>query len=328
MANEDSEGPRLAERARSVIWAIPLVFALAEVLAHATMASRVPSEQDWQQASAFIRARLRPRDQVLVAPSWADPLLREHLGETLGIERAGSLDLESWNRVWVVSLRGRRPDSLARRVPADHRRFGELAVQRYDLGRSPVLFDFVAHWTEAEATLVEQGGDRLCPRSVAAPRGGGLGQGDYWPTDRMSCDPQRPWIWFAPTINEDLDLALRYCLFQHPAGPEPFRVTYRDVPLGERLVVDADIYYENERSEMHGFVPFELRVLIDGRDVGTLRHMDGQGRKRMVIETQSPSANPWTRADVTFETTTVDPHFRGICWSGSTRTAPRPEVSP
>lgn len=325
MAKQEFVGPSFGERARGMLWLLPLLLAAAELLGHVTMRSRVPSRRDWWQASRFVATELRDRDQVLVAPAWADPLLREHLGGRLGVRRSAELDLEPFDRVWVVSLGGHDVPSLVAHPPLRTHTFGNLTVDLHALGPSPVLYDFVSHWTDAKVAYVQNGAEHQCTRQVAAPRGGGLGQGAFWPGDRVVCDPQRPWMWFAPTVNEDRDLALRRCLFQHPSGPEPVRATYRDVPLGSRIVIDADIYYENERNEIHGLVPFELRVLVDGVDVGTLRHFDGNGRKRMIIETGAPSADPWRRGTVTVETSSVDPNLRTICWSGSTRLPAREE---
>ncbi len=322
---ELASGPSFAERARGMLWLVPLMVAAMELAGHAATRMRVPARGDWEQAAAYVGAQLRERDQVLAAPAWADPLLREQLGERLGIRRVGELDLEPFDRVWVVSLGGHVPDALQGRVPVYQRRFGELTVAPYRLGPSPVLHDFVTHWAEAEVSFTRDGVESRCARQIAAPRGGGLGQGAYWPRDRVVCDPQRPWMWFGPTVNEDRDLALRRCLFQHPSGPEPVSATYRDVPLGERFVVDADIYYENERNEIHGSVPFELRVLVDGVDAGTMRHLDGQGRKRMVVQTQPPGSDPWRRGTIRVEVTSHEPSLRTVCWSGSTRGPQRPE---
>lgn len=317
------QSPSIGERARGAIWLVPLLIAAAELVGHATMRARVPSPGDWDRAGAFVRAELGPRDQVVAAPTWTEPLMRQRLGRELGLARVGDLNLEPYERVFVTSIRGHLQPELARRDPDATTRFGEVTVFRYDLGPSPVLYDFVANLERAEVTRVVGDAYLPCPHVTVPPRGGGLGQGPYWPADRFVCDPQRPWLFVARTVNEDRDLGLRTCIWQHPQGTEPIRATFRDVPLGERLVLEADIYYEHERNEVHGPIPFEVRVRIDGHDAGTMRHLDGQGRKRMVIVTGDRAGARARRGTVEVETTTVEPHLRTICWSGSTRLAAR-----
>jgi len=316
------QSPSIGERVRSAAWLLPLLFAAAELIGHTTMRARVASRDDWRRAGVYVRDHLGPRDQVIAAPSWADPLMRAELGGRLGLDRVGVLDLEPFDRVFVVSIRGHAPDSLGTRPPESTHTFGGVTVARHDLGPSPVLYDFVAHAAEARVERVADGVTTPCPLVRLPERGGGLGFGPYWPEERFLCDATRPWLFVARTVNEDRDLGLRTCLWQHPQGAEPIRAIFSDVPLGERIVIDADIYYEHERSEVHGGIPFEVRVLVDGTDVGTMRHVDGQGRKRIVITT--PGSAEGRRGTVTVETTTDMPHLHTICWSGSTRRAPRP----
>lgn len=310
------QSPSIGERVRSAIWLIPLLFALAELLGHAVMRGRVATDDDWRRAGEYVRPRIGPRTQVLAAPDWVEPQMRRELGDVLGLDRVGSLDLAPFDRVYLLSVRGHLPPTLEGRAPVGVRRFGEVTVARFELGPSPMLYDFVAHLEDARVERIVDGVAAPCPSVRVPGRGGGLGFGPYWPEERFVCDAERPWLFVAKTVNEDRDLRLRTCVWQHPQGDEPIRVTFPDVPLGARIVFDADIYYEHERNEVHGPVPFELRVAIDGHDVATMRHFDGQGRKRMVVASPGGAR----RGAVSIETTTANPHLRTICWSGRTET--------
>jgi len=311
------QSPSIGERVRSAVWLVPLLFAVAELLGHGVMRSRVATDDDWRRAGDYVRPRIGPRTQVLAAPDWVEPQVRRELGAALGLDRVGSLDLAPFDRVYLISIRGHLPPSLERRAPAGVRRFGEVTVARYELGPSPMLYDFVAHLDGARVERLVDGVPTRCPAVRVPGRGGGLGFGPYWPEERFVCDPVRPWLFVAKTVNEDRDLRLRTCVWQHPQGEEPIRVTFPDVPLGTQMIFDADIYYEHERNEVHGPVPFELRVAIDGRNVATMHHLDGQGRKRMIVRPPAGVA----RGAVSIETTTANPHLRTICWSGRTERA-------
>ena len=70
--------------------------------------SRVPPEDDWIAAAALVRAQLESNDAITVAPAWADPLLRLHLGDRMNAKLSGRSDLAAFERLWVLSIRGRR----------------------------------------------------------------------------------------------------------------------------------------------------------------------------------------------------------------------------
>ncbi|MFO0696591.1 MAG: hypothetical protein U0230_23685 [Polyangiales bacterium] len=318
--------PHAGAFVRRYVWLVPLVVAMVEVLGSATVHSRIPEDGELRQAAEFVRARFRDGDQILSAPGWIEPRVRLALGDRISLSMAGAIDLDRYTRVWVVSARGRRAAGVPSRPPELARSFGHVRVERWDLGPSPVLYDLGENVLSAEVVLVEHGAERPCPVVDAPVQQGGLGTGPIWPSRRHVCDAARPWLWVAPTVNEDLDLRLRRCVWQHPNGREPMRATFHDVPLGDRVVLDADIYAEHERDELRG--PFEVRVLVDGRTAGLLVHRDGEGRKRIVASTTTPGGDPHRRGTIAIETTAADPGLRTVCWSAVVEAGPSREVVP
>ena len=118
----------------------------------------------------------------------------------------------------------------------------------------------------------------------------------------------------------DLELQARRCIWQHPAGPEPVRAVFEDVPIGERLVVRAGVDYQVARRRTHS--PVTLVVSIDDVIVGELVHRDEDGWSGLDIDT---SDRVGRRATVRFESTAVDPTARLFCYSASTQTGRRGE---
>ena len=151
------------------------------------------------------------------------------------------------------------------------RRSARWRILRWDLTPEPVLYDFVAHVREARVTIA----DRPCRWQTGRPRGGGLGQGPMQPGARHQCDARRSWLWVGATVQEDLELLPRHCIWQHPAAPEVIAATFEDVPLGDRVVLAGDIYYEHERMLEHG--PVEVALYLDGVPLGRMIHRDGDG---------------------------------------------------
>jgi hypothetical protein len=299
---------------RGAWWLVFLGLAAAELIGHWVVRARVVPDEDWARAAAVVRAEHRPGDLIVAAPEWADPLVRRELGDRISLEDAGRSDLAQHERLWVLSIRGHRPEVAPDAPPTLNRQVGRVRVLRWDLEPSPVLYDFTEHVEEARVTIRAGGEDRPCPwRRTGRPRGGGLGAGPITPGERHVCDPRRGWLWVGTTILDDLDLRPRYCIWQHPAGPEPIRATFPDVPLGERLVLYGDLYYEHERHREHG--PVHVAVRVNGEVVGRMVHRDGDGWKRMVAATGGRGA----RGEVTVEVTAPNPHLRTFCWAATTR---------
>jgi hypothetical protein len=285
--------------------------AVFELVAHPLIRAATPSDESWQAASAFVRAHYQPTDRIVAAPSWADPIVRNHLGDLLSLRMAAPSDLAGIERVWEVSIRG----ATTRDEPAAlEEHFDGVRVRMWPVSTDEVLYDFVENVEHAQVDVAAAGGSRACPWTIDRPEGGGLGRGPMPPQGRFVCDPKRPWLWVGATVLQDLDLQPRRCIWQHPSGTDPVRVTFPDAQLGDRFVVRAGIDYDRERWRIYS--PVTLRIWIDDRLAGELVHHDGDGWSGIEIDT---SALDLERAEVRFETTADDPTARLFCWSASTR---------
>lgn len=315
-----------APRWASPWWLAFLGLAFAEVVALTVRVSRVPPEDDWATAAALVRSRFESSDAITVAPSWADPLLRLHLGDRISAKLAGRADLASFERLWVLSIRGQRAPEAPAREPDFRQVFGRVAVSRYDLGPSPVVLDLVDALPSASVDYTRRGERIPCELRdrVGGPSRGGLGFGPVPPRQRFVCDANRQGHWVGTTIIEDLSLAPRRCVLQRPQGPEPISVTYRDIHLGTRLVLHAGLDYHDERNETG--VPVTLRVLIDGREVDRIVHRDGDGFARYEIDTQKHREGASARGELRLEVTAQDSRKRSFCWSATIQDARRKEA--
>jgi uncharacterized protein YndB with AHSA1/START domain len=320
-APRDAPSAPVLRRAPHPAWAALLLVAVAELAWHATTRARVAPLSDWRAAAAFVRAQKRPGDLVTSAPGWTDPILRHVMGDAIGFAEAGRTGTAKWTRMWALTVRGELPEDAPPMPPELERGFGRVRVVRWNLGPSPVLFDLVENVRRAEVVRVEGGRERPCTWRRREVHGGGLGYGTLEPAESAACDPRRPWLWVGATMAEDLDLRPRYCVWQHPQGPEPIRVTYRDVPLGTRLVLHGGMYSEHERMGEHG--PVTVVVKVDGSEVGRMVHRDLEGWKRMEARTAEREGQ---RGDVSVEVMADDPHLRTFCWSATIEHGPRRET--
>ncbi len=309
----------LDRKTRALLWVLLFVgIALMEIVGGFVVQARVPPDEDWARAAAFIDERWQPKDTAISSPTWADPILRLHLGERIGVADAGRADLAPYERLWEVSTRGHVTPWMGGREADLTRRFGRVVVRRYDLGPSPVLYDLTSRIMEAEVSVE----NRACTKQRRSVEGGGLFRGPMWPADRFFCGPDG-WLWVGPTVIEDLHIQNRACVWQHPqAGNVPTTTTFRDVPLGDEIVLHAGLYYDHERPLEHG--PVLVQVMVDGREVGRMVHRDGDGWERMVADTAplEPSGedSAEARGDVSIVVRAENPHLRTLCWAASVRT--------
>jgi len=307
---------KLGTRSATFLWLVTLSAIFVELVGTLVDRTRVPTDDDWRAAAAFVRARSAPHDLFVSAPSYTDPLLRWAAGDLLTPEQAGRSDLESFGRIWALSVDGHHPADAPRRPPDLEKRFGRVQVSRWTLddtaigrGETPPL-SLLPRIADARVSL----GGRPCERIDAIVHGGGLGTGPLPPRRRFVCDPRRPWLWVGETITEDLELEPRHCVAQHPAGAEPLRVELPRVRLRERLVFYGGLYYEHERERVGEAI--RVAILLDDEEVAGFLHRDGDGWAKVELDT---SARAGTSASLIVETSTKNPLRRSYCWAASLR---------
>lgn len=301
---------------RSLLLVALLVLPLGELSAHALIRAHVPTLADYRAAVDFIRAELQPADLISSAPTFIDPIVRWNLGDKIPLAMAGRSDTAGYDRLWVISIRGALPAEAPRTAPELRKSFGRVEVLRYAPRKQPVLFDFVAAWERAEASIVRDGASKPCPlRTGGVARGGGLGKGVLMPVSkRFECDPRVPWLFISDVVLEDLDNRPHHCIWQHPQGDEPVQLTFRDVPLGDALIFYGGIYYEHERMRQGG--PVEATISVDGQVLGRFKHEDGDGYRALRLDTRALGK---ARGEVTVAVRAHDPQARSFCWAASTR---------
>jgi hypothetical protein len=279
-----------------------------------------------------VRKDLASADAIVIAPEWADPLLRLHLGDRIGIKVAGRADLAPFDRLWVLSLRGARAAEAPARAPDFHSVVRGISIDRYDFAPSPVTFDLVDALPGASVDV--KGGEQRVPcqyfeRFGGAQRGG-LGAGPAAPRQRFVCaSNEAGQTSVGSTVVEDLALMPRRCVLTPPRPNEPISITYKDVHLGNELVVHASLYYEDERHRVG--VPVTMRVFVNERLRATFVHEDGDGTKRFQLDLRSfpfstGEGRVPLRGDLRLEVSAPDAIRRSFCWSGSIRDAQRKEA--
>ena len=125
--------------------------------------------------------------------------------------------------MWELSIRGATTRDEAPDLEED---FDGVQVRMWPVSTERVLYDFVENVEQARVELCRATASATCPWMSARPSRGGLEHGPMTPTERFVCDPRRPWLWVGATVLQDLELQPRRCVWQHPAGADPVRVTF------------------------------------------------------------------------------------------------------
>jgi hypothetical protein len=319
-----ASGTMFAPRWASPWWLVFLGLAIAEVAALVVREQRVTPESDWMAAAQLVRSQFESSDAITVAPDWADPLLRLYLGDRITSKVSGRSDLASFDRLWVVSIRGHNSPEAPKRAPDFRQSVGRVTIDRYDFGPTPVVLDLVDALPSAQVEQQTPAGPALCPwkERVAGAARGGLGFGPVPPRQRFVCEANSPNVWVGTTVIEDLELKPRRCIFQHPQGRAPLSLVYHDVHLGSRIVLYTGLDYHNERDQKGP--PVLMRVMAGDRELAKITHKDGEGWKRSVIT--SHQAGDAIRGDLRIEVSSPQPGRRIFCWAGTIQDAARREA--
>jgi hypothetical protein len=267
--------------------ALIALLALVETVNAVVAPLRTPSEKDWNAAASKVRAEFRPGDLIVVAPAWADPILRQKLGDLLPVPVAGRMDAARYGRIWEISQRGARAADTAGAAVAATSGFGGLTLRRWERPAATVTFDFVAQWRRASMSVVR-------PDGVAVPCG--------IAGERFQCAGAS----LGPELLE-VDTTLRNGLGVEPVEGVTLALDYPAVPLGRELMVATGLHNVWLRKSGDGKV--RMRVLVDGREFGTLVATSASGWSLRGFDT---SALAGKTGQVRFEITTDRAHARHL----------------
>ncbi len=293
------------------------LLALTETVVMHFQAGPPASKEDWIAAARFVRKEFRRGDLLLFVPRWIDPVGRLHLGDLLTLDQVSRPDEDTYSRIWVVGLAGRRfplPDRLHPQEDLD-RRFGNIEVRRYGLKADEVVYDFYDKVIDARVRLVNDQG-RLVQDCPWSPR-----------KERHQC--KAGWNNVRQKLAE-IDYRLRRCIYAHPHEGLRLQITYPAAALGNELVVYTgldnyasrhkarkavlDARKRNPRSPKARLIDVTMKVFVDDRPAATIAQPIDERWHRHVLST-SPKENALVR----FEVTTKNAYGKVFCFFAQAR---------
>ncbi len=269
-----------------------------------------PTEADWQRAAKLLGEQRKQgggdREPLLFAPLWVEPLGRYHFRRMVDLELSTLSDVDRFERIWQVSIRGARHPWLAGKQPSRVWEAGRVKLSLFASSRpAKVLYDF--HDQLGRATVDRAGPSPARCRRTMIPRA------RRRPGPRFVCDARRRWNWVGWHLAEVGHRPYR-CIFAHPVDNHRMRIAYDDVPLGDQLVVYTGIDDFENRKKAQGKVV--LQVFIDDQRVATVDHQNAWPWHRSEIDTAGHAGK---RGKVRFEISTSVAYARAFCFTGDTR---------
>ena len=272
------------------------LLALVETVNAFVAPSRAPTDKDWAAAAAKVRAGFQPGDLIVASPAWADPLMRQQLGDLVPMPVAGRMDAVRYGRIWEISQRGARAADTAGATVAETSRFGALTLRRWQKRAAQVTFDFLTEWHRAEVSVINPDGAEV-PCGAAENRFQCLGG-----------------MVLKPELLE-MDFTLRNGLGVEPTARSTLAVEYPEVSLGSELSVASGLHSVWLRKLGDGKV--NLRVLVDGRELGAVVASSSSG---WGLKTFDTSALAGRTGKVRFEITVDKSNGRHFGFAAEART--------
>jgi hypothetical protein len=295
--------------------AVPLV-AVVELLAHAFQVGTTASPRQWDVVKPVVQELAHPADLIVIAPPWADPLGREHLGpQLMTLERAAHADVTRFPRAVEVSLGGGSRDEVREWTVVDKRSVGPFVVRvRNNPHFAPIIDDLLTHVHAGAMTVqrLDGGQSQDCAYSHGTFGSTGFLFGPALPADGFRCAAGAP---VGITIMPVLDYTPRRCLLAQPfGGASTLRIRLPDVAFGKSLQGHHGIFVEMERTG--DGAPVTLVARGPRAVLGEVVHHDGDGWKPFDLSTDDLSG---TRGELVFDVTAPSATNRVYCFEASTR---------
>ena len=256
---------------------------------------RAPRAADWQALAAEVRAGFRAGDLIVAAPGWADPVLRQYLGDLITIPMATRMDDARYGRVWEVSEHDARAPE-ARGTTTRAQRFGALGLRLVERQPAHLTYDFLERWADARVSRWDPAAPHLdvCP----------------WQGDRFVCAA-------GGTVHRELvevDTHLRTAVLAPPVPRAVLVIEWPAVPLGRELVLRAGLHDVWARKLGHGTV--QVDVWMDGQWVTGATIGNRSGWTPIRIDT---SARDGGKAAVRLQITSPEPQLRHLAFAAEAR---------
>jgi hypothetical protein len=255
---------------------------LLELALHQYFAERAPRFQDYAELAPVLLALKRAGTPVVVAPHWAEPLVRQAAPAAFPIGELARADDSGFASFLEVSLLGQSAAELSAFPVLQTRQVGPFRISlRQNPRPEPVSFDFVTAVESGDVEVFVEVDQQLteCPRvEHARASTGGLHGHVAYPRVRHECGGGR---FVGVTLVEDQAYHPHRCILAEPPDGGSFVLRFTSVPASRRLLGFAGFSYFLERDVTADEV--ELHVDEGGAELGQYRVSGARGWSRFEL---------------------------------------------
>jgi hypothetical protein len=264
------------------------VLGLLELGLHQYFAKRAPEFDDYAALAPKLLKLKRAGVPVIVAPAWAEPLVRQAAPAAFPIAELTRPDDSAFASFLEVSLLGEGAPELAGFRTQRTERIGQFSVSlRQNPKPEAVLFDFVTavDLGEVEVFTELDGQRRPCPFSTRARVAtGGLHGHVAYPRQRHECQGGR---FVGVTLIDDRAYRPRRCVMAQLPADGSVVLRFSSVPASRRLLGFGGFSYFLERDDEGEQV--ELSVNASQRVLGRARAAGARGWSRFELGSSDDS---------------------------------------
>jgi hypothetical protein len=276
-------------RASLLLLLIP-VLGLVELGLHEVFARRAPTFEDYASMAPTLSKLKPPGAPVVVAPAWAEPLVRQAAPAAFPLVELTRPDDTAFPKLLEVSLLGERAPGLSTRAVESEHSVGPFHLRVLtSSGAEPVQFDFVSAVEAGDVEVFTQVGAELtaCARA-SKPRTttGGLHGHLAYPRQRYECPGGR---FVGVTLLDDAEYRPRRCLLAQAPASGSVVLRFSGVPATQKFVGFSGLSYFLERDDATPSA--ELEVRESGQALGRFPVIGAAGWARFDVARTTPGAS-------------------------------------
>jgi hypothetical protein len=274
-------------RYSTLLLALLPLLGLGELGLHGYFATRAPDFDAYQKLAPELLRRKQPGIPVVVAPRWAEPLLRQAAPAAFPIAELTRPEDNGFSAFLEVSLHGARAPELAGYPIRDQKQVGPFTLLLRDNPHFEVpKFDFVTALDNGEVEVWSELAGERRPCAVAERARGSTG-GLHGPAARQARRYECPGARVVGvTLIEDQHYRPRRCILVDPAKSGRVVLHFSSVPPSRRLVGFTGFSYFLSRD--YPGRPAELSISEGQRELGRAGSEPREGWKRFELPRPAP----------------------------------------